>query len=684
VKIVRVRLRNRSRTFRQISLFSYHRLVMGVLPSDTCRTVVTEIDGEMRAVLARNHVGGEFADAIAFAAPLYTGALPARFSGDREAFIGVGGNPSRPAAVTSGDGLDGRVGAGLDPCLAVQVTVEAPPETIVECDFLLGEAPFPEAVARLVSRYRVRNAIAAALEEVQLFWKRTLSAVQVQTPSPAIDLMVNGWLEYQTLACRLWARSAFYQSGGAYGFRDQLQDAAALIYADPTLTRRQLLLHARHQFVEGDVLHWWHPPSGRGIRTCFSDDLLWMPYVAAFYAGVTGDWDVFDERVGYITARALRPGEDEAYLFPQPAEDEGTLYDHCCRALDRSLTRGAHGLPLMGTGDWNDGMNRVGRQGTGESVWLGFFLYAILGAFIPICERFGDAARARGYGDYRNNLLQALNDGGWDGEWYRRAYYDDGTPLGSASNDECRIDALAQSWAVISGAAPAERAAQAMAAVEEQLISKEGRLIRLLTPPFDRTPRDPGYIKGYTPGIRENGGQYTHAAVWTVRAFAELGRRDRAAALLEMLSPVTHAASRDDVAVYQVEPYVVAADIYGVTPHLGRGGWTWYTGSAGWMHRIALESVLGMTIEEGKRLRLKPCIPDSWPGFKLIYRLADYTTRYEIEVTNNGGATGVSAVVVDGADGTTTADGAAVIELRDDGGVHRVQVRLGSLPIVDH
>jgi cyclic beta-1,2-glucan synthetase len=411
----------------------------------------------------------------------------------------------------------------------MQVTLEAPPDAVVECSFLLGEAGSRDDVARLVSRYRVSGAIAAALEEVKLFWKRTLSAVRVQTPSPAIDLMMNGWLEYQTLACRLWARSAFYQSGGALGFRDQLQDAAALIYAKPELTRGQILLHANHQFVEGDVLHWWHPPSGRGTRTRFSDDLLWLPYVATFYAGVTGDWQIFDERAGYVTARELRPGEDEAYLLPQKAGDEGTLYDHCCRALDRSLTRGAHGLPLMGTGDWNDGMNRVGRKGAGESVWLGFFLYAILGDFIPICERRGDHERVGRYGEYRRALLEALNDAGWDGEWYRRAYYDDGTPLGSASNDECRIDALAQAWAVISGAASPERAARAMAAVEQQLICKEGGLIRLLTPPFDRTPQDPGYIKGYVPGIRENGG-HTPMPPCGSCALCRLGRRDRRAA----------------------------------------------------------------------------------------------------------------------------------------------------------
>src|SRR5437867_4111198 len=571
------------------------------------------------AVLARNPANGEFADGVVFAAAVTEGAV--RVAGDRTAFIGRNGTPADPAALTDAAGLDGRTGAGLDPCAALQVTLPLAPGVTVECAFLLGETTNLGAARALIARYRGAAALDEAFDEVRAFWRETVSAVQVETPSPAIDLMVNGWLGYQTLGCRLWGRSAFYQSGGAFGFRDQLPDAAALVYVRPELTRAQILLHAAHQFVEGDVLHWWHPPSGRGTRTRFSDDLLWLPYVTAFYVRTTGDGSVLDERVGFVTARALQPGEDEAYLLPAPSEETADIYAHCCRALDRSLTRGPHGLPLMGTGDWNDGMNRVGREGRGESVWLGFFLYFVLGEFIPLCEQRADHERAARYRDYRGAVRASLEEAGWDGAWYRRAYYDDGTPLGSAANDECRIDALAQAWAVISGAAPRERAARAMDAVERELVSRDAGLVHLLWPPFDRTPHDPGYIKGYVPGIRENGGQYTHAALWVVRAMAELGRRDRAAALLEMLGPVHHAGTREAAEVYRVEPYVVAADVYGVPPHVGRGGWTWYTGSAGWMLRVALESVLGVTLEGGHTLRVAPCIPDAWPGFKVKLRL---------------------------------------------------------------
>lgn len=677
VKITRVRLTNTSDRPRRLSIFAYHRLVLGVLPAESDSSVVTEYDVGCSAVLAHNPGNNEFSDGVAFAAAVApAGAEPVRYTGDRTAFIGDNGSLAAPAALRQAYQLDGKTGAGLDPCAALQVTLCLAPGATVECAFLLGETTDRARTRTLIERYRPEEII-NALKEVRGLWMETLSAVRVNTPCPAIDLMVNGWLLYQTLSCRIWGRSALYQSGGAFGFRDQLQDSAALIYSRPDLTRAQILLHASHQFVEGDVLHWWHPPTSRGIRTRFSDDLLWLPYLTALYIRTTGDWNILDESTGFLTARALAAGEDEAYLFPQPSGEAADVYAHCCRALDRSLTRGAHGLPLMGTGDWNDGMNRVGRQGRGESVWLGFFLYRILDEFIPMCTRRADHERVHRYRVYHTQLRSALDDAGWDGHWYRRAYYDDGTPLGSAQNDECRIDALAQAWAVLSQAAAPERAAQAMDAVEQQLVVKDAGLIRLLTPPFDRDPHDPGYIKGYVPGIRENGGQYTHAAIWVVQAFAESGWRDRAAAYLEMLGPIAHTRTKEQVEVYQVEPYVVAADIYGVSPHVGRGGWTWYTGSAGWMYRVAVESVLGFRVEGGNTIRLQPCIPDNWPRFRITFQPGHGQTRYEIEIHNpTGCAAKVQSVTIDGTPGTTD-QGAAIVPLWNDSAIHTVVVTLG-------
>src|SRR5581483_6058292 len=641
-------------------------------------SVETRYDRAAGIVHARRLAPDDFGTPVAFAAAVGPRPERVRATGDRAAFLGPAGTLARPAAVASAGTLDGRFGRGLDPCAALAVPLAVRPGAAVEVTFLLGEAPDARAARALVRRYRRPGAVARALDAVGALWTTLTDGVQIETPAPALDVMVNGWLPYQTLACRLWGRSALYQSGGAFGFRDQLQDAAALVWLRPELTRAQLLLHAAHQFVEGDVLHWWHPPADRGTRTRFSDDLAWLPWATAEYVRTTGDWGVLDEPLPFVAARPLAPGEDEAYLLPTPAAERADLYTHCCRALDRALTRGAHGLPLMGTGDWNDGMNRVGREGRGESVWLGFFLYHVLGAFLPLVARRGDQARAARWEAHRAALADALDGAGWDGAWYRRAYYDDGTPLGTAEAAECRIDGLVQAWAVISGAAPRERAARAMDAVERLLVDEDAGLVRLLTPPFDRTAHDPGYIKGYVPGIRENGGQYTHAALWVVRALAELGRRDRAARLLEMLLPVHRARTPAAVRVYQVEPYVVAADVYAVPPHVGRGGWTWYTGSAGWTYRVALESILGLAVEEGTRLRVAPRIPDAWPGFRVSLRLPDRRTRWAVAVENpTGRAEAVVAVEVDGMGGRV-ADGAALVPLVADGGTHAVRVTLGA------
>ncbi|RIK91346.1 MAG: glycosyl transferase, partial [Proteobacteria bacterium] len=547
-----------------------------------------------------------------------------------------------------------------------------------ECVALLGETASAAEADALVARFAAPGAAGAALAALRAQWDATLGAVEVATPSPALDALVNGWLAYQTLSCRIWGRSAFYQSGGAFGFRDQLQDAAALVHHDPQLTRAQILLHAAHQFPEGDVLHWWHPPQDRGTRTRFADDLLWLPYLTAWYVEVTGDRALLDEPAGFVTARALEPGEDEAYLATVPSGETAPVYEHCVRAIERSLAVGPHGLPLMGTGDWNDGMNLVGREGRGESVWMAFFLYDVLRHFEPLAAARGDAERARRWAAHRAALAAAIDAHAWDGAWYRRAWFDDGTPLGTASADECRIDVLPQAWAVLTGAVSPERTLQAMDSAERELVMPEGELVRLLKPPFDRMTPAPGYIQGYVPGIRENGGQYTHAAMWLVRATAQLGRRDRALELLEMLLPVHHADTPEDVATYQVEPYVVAADVYAVPPHVGRGGWTWYTGSSGWMLRVALESILGLTMQDGARLVLRPCVPDAWPGYTLAYRVPGCGSRYVFTVRGTGGANErVVRVALDGAE-LAPVDGAAVVPIARDGAEHAVAVELGA------
>jgi cyclic beta-1,2-glucan synthetase len=674
VKFIRVRLVNSSRGARRLSLFSYARLVLGALPEESGRFVVTEHDGDGPRLFARNRTCAEFPGAVAFAAMSGTAGAWS-FTADREMFIGCGGSMATPAAMRRG--LDGRTGAGLDPCFAQQVSLELPEGGEAEVVFLLGEAGDALEARSLAEIYSRPGTAAEAFEETRSFWDRFVSGIHIETPLPELDLMVNGWLPYQALGCRIWGRSAFYQSGGAFGYRDQLQDAAALIGLSPEIARSQILLHSAHQFPEGDVLHWWHPPLSRGIRTRFADDLLWLPFVTADYVRATGDRAVLDEEVPFRSARRLRPGEDEAYLETSETGPPAGVYEHCCRALDISLTSGEHGLPLFGSGDWNDAMNRVGREGRGESVWMGFFLYAALGAFLPICASRGDGRRIARYLAFREKLREALDTGAWDGEWYRRGYYDNGEALGSSSCDECRMDTLSQSWAVISKAAPAEKAARAMEAARRLVLEEDG-IIRLLDPPFDGTPNDPGYIKGYPPGVRENGGQYTHAALWVVKAAAELGWNNLAAEWLAMLSPIRHSATPEQAAHFRLEPYVAAADVCGVDPLLGRGGWSWYTGSAGWMYRVALESVLGFRTEGGDTIAILPCIPDAWPGYRLRYRLPGEETVFEIEVTNpKRCARSVVSCELDGAP-IPIAGGQARVPIVRDGRTRRITITLGS------
>jgi cyclic beta-1,2-glucan synthetase len=670
--VLRLRLKNTGLKTRRLSIYGFNRWVLGVTPEATQADITTQFDRSAAALCARNPQAGPFAQRVAFAAIDQTKSVS--WAADRAAFLGQPGSMAAPQAVRRGGPLNQAVGS--QPCAALHTTLEIAPGETGELSFFLGEVGDEAELAPLLARWRVPGAVDTELAQVRNFWRDTLGGMQVETPCREIDIMVNGWLPYQNLACRIWGRTAFYQSGGAYGFRDQLQDAASLIYLRPDLTRRQILTNAAHQFVEGDVLHWWHPPLGTGMRTRFADDLLWLPYLTAYYINTTGDDSVMQAQARFVSAEQLDPGEDERFLQPQDSGESADVYEHCCRAIDRSLKLGVHGIPLFGCGDWNDGMSRVGREGRGESVWMGFFLYTILGDFLPWCDARHDGERAQRYRSFRADLLAALNDSGWDGDWYRRAWYDNGAPLGSKSSDECKIDALAQAWAIISGVASPERANKALDALEQHLINDDDKLIRLLTPPFENTPNDPGYIKGYVAGVRENGGQYTHAALWVVKAMTMAGRRERAAQLLKMLSPISHSSNTADANRYQVEPYVIAADIYGVAPHVGRGGWTWYTGSAGWMFRVAIESVLGLSLERGNSLRLTPHIPDDWPGFKLRYRLGDGTV-YEVEVSNpNACAQAVLSAQLDGVAVPYDAQGVAV-PLAQDGGVHRLLLVLG-------
>jgi cyclic beta-1,2-glucan synthetase len=527
----------------------------------------------------------------------------------------------------------------------------------------------------LIQRYRAAD-LNATLRAVTDHWEGVLGAVQVTTPDRAMNVLLNRWLLYQTLACRVWARAAFYQAGGAYGFRDQLQDVMALTVTQRDLAHTHLLRAAARQFVEGDVQHWWHPPTGRGVRTRISDDLLWLPYVVLHYLEVTEDSGLLDEIVPFLDGPTLADGQDESYFQPHVSEQGGSMFEHCARALDHSLAVGSHGLPLIGTGDWNDGMNRVGHEGKGESVWLGWFLHTILWEFARLADIRGEHERAEVWRLHVSALKASLEREAWDGAWYRRAYFDDGTPLGSAANTECRIDSIAQSWGVLSGAAEPARGARAMAAVAEHLVRRQDGLLLLFTPPFggsDSVTMDPGYIKGYLPGIRENGGQYTHAAIWSILAFAALGDGDTAYELFTLVNPILHSNTRVGIHRYKVEPYVVAADVYAEPPHVGRGGWTWYTGAAGWMYRAGIEWILGFRVR-GARLHLDPCIPRAWPRFEIVFRY--HSSRYEIIVDNPQRVTrGVLSIALDGA---MLPSGGAAIPLVDDSTTHHVHVILGT------
>ncbi len=667
-KISRLRLTNELSLIRHLSVTAYIEWVLGASRSATLAFVETETDATTGAILARNPMNPAFGSRVAFAD--MRGAQ-CDWTGDRREFIGRNRTLANPAALTSASPLSNKVGAALDPCAAMRAKLELQPGSVVEVVFFLGEAATREdARAEILA---IRAADLDALEaDIARAWDETLSAIEVKTPDRAMDLMLNGWLLYQTLACRIWARSAFYQASGAYGFRDQLQDGMALAASRPDLTREHLLRAAARQFAEGDVQHWWLPHSGQGVRTRISDDRAWLAYAVAQYVETTNDTLVLDELIPFLEGAQLEAGETDRFFEPTDSRESATLFEHCAVALDASLAGGRHGLPLIGTGDWNDGMNRVGEKGEGESVWLGWFLHATLMAFAPLALARNETKRAESWTARATALKAAIELEAWDGEWYRRGYFDDGAPLGSATTDECRIDSIAQSWAVLSGAATHDRAARAMASLDKQLIRREDGLALLFAPPFDKTTHDPGYIKGYPPGVRENGGQYTHAATWSVMAFAALGEGDKAAELFSLLNPINHSRTRADAYLYKVEPYVVCADIYSTAPHVGRGGWTWYTGSAGWLQRAGVESLLGLRLR-GAFLSVDPCIPKAWDKYEATVKYR--TARYSISVENPSGVCrGVAFAEVDGAE---VSGRPLLVALVDDGGRHQVKVRLG-------
>lgn len=667
IKFMVLKVKNKSGRYRKLTATGYVEWVLGTIRARTGMYTITEKDANTGAIIAKNSYNTEFPNQVSF---FCTDEQHVNYTADRNEFIGRNGTLQRPEGMLNTRLLD-TVGAGLDACTAIRVPFDLDNGHEKEIVFKLGTGKNVHEALHTVHRFKGRQTAEQALQQVHTFWNQTLGAVQIQTPDLALNLLANGWLVYQVLSCRLWGRSGFYQSGGAFGFRDQLQDVLSLIHAHPSLTRQQILLSASRQFPEGDVQHWWHPPFGRGVRTLCSDDYLWLPFAVSRYTSITGDTGILDENISFIEGRKLNEHEESYYDLPIHSELSASLYEHCKRSIIHGLRFGVHGLPLIGSGDWNDGMNMVGIEGKGESIWLAWFLYDVLKRFSKISQMRKDTAFAELCLQQAEQLKQNLHRNAWDGDWYVRAYFDDGTPLGSHQNTECTIDAISQSWSVLSEAGDPQRALLAMESVNKHLVNRQKNLIQLLDPPFDKSDPDPGYIRGYVPGVRENGGQYTHAAIWTVMAFAKLGNKERTWELLQMINPVNHGVTEQDVATYKVEPYVMAADVYGVSPHTGRGGWTWYTGSAGWMYTLILESFLGLK-RQGNQLYFEPCVPEDWTTFTVNYRY--HSTVYHIEVLFVTYPSDTE-VVVDGVKQNTQ-----TVPLVDDSKEHWVTFKCAKIP----
>ncbi len=663
VKYIYFKIKNASGRLRKLSVTGYVEWVLGDIRSKTAMQIVTEVNPDTGALLASNAYNSEFGNYISFfdvddSAKTYTS--------DRTEFIGRNGTYKNPDAMGKAK-LSGRVGAAMDACGVLQSAMDLTDSEQRTLVFRLGAGKDLFSVLQTIKISKGIPAAEIALSRVKDSWKKSLSVIQVNSPDPSINFLFNGWLNYQTLGSRIWGRSGFYQSGGAYGFRDQLQDVLSLLHNRPDLVKQQILLSASRQFREGDVQHWWHPPMGRGVRTTCSDDYLWLPYVVSRYVKQTGDESILDEKVRFIVGRLLNPGEDSYYELPGISEQSASIYDHCLLSIQHGLRFGAHGLPLMGSGDWNDGMDKVGNEGRGESVWLAFFLYDVLERFQELAHskkdlEFADRCKKESF-QLRKNI--ELNS--WDGNWYLRAFFDDGTPLGSASNTECKIDSIPQSWSVLSGAGSTVRSKTAMNAVYTSLVKKEQSLIQLFDPPFNLAVPNPGYIRGYLPGVRENGGQYTHAAIWLIMAAAALEDKQRTYDLIQMINPINHSSTSFGIKKYKTEPYVIAADVYAVENHQGMGGWTWYTGSAGWMYQLLAESFFGLK-RTGNRLNIKPCIPDNWNSFDIHYRFSD--TEYHLKFERNESVDHLK-LKMDGADLETND-----LLLVNDGVKHEVKIYL--------